>query len=46
MTWLGHAFAGEELWNTHSAMSATGYRDCIAEKLPDILEELGWTVLT
>jgi hypothetical protein len=46
MTWLGHAFAGEEFWNTHSAMSATGYRDCIAEKLPDILKELGWTVLT
>lgn len=45
MAWLGHAFAGEELWNVHSAMSATGYRNCIAEKLPNILKELGWTVL-
>ena len=45
MAWLGHAFAGEELWNTHSAMSATEYRDCIAGKLPEILEGLGWTVL-
>lgn len=45
MAWLGHAFAGEEIWNTHSAMSARDYRECISKKLPKILEELGWAVL-
>jgi integrase len=46
MAWLGHAFAGEEIWNIHSAMSPTEYRDCISSFLMPILEnDLKWKVM-
>jgi hypothetical protein len=46
MCWLGHSFAGEEIWNVHSAMSAMEYRDCIASFLIPILEDdLKWKVM-
>jgi hypothetical protein len=45
MAWLGHAFAGEELWNPHSAMSPRVYRESLAKYLLPILEDdLGWKV--
>lgn len=46
MAWLGHAFAGEEIWNVHSAMSAIEYRDCIESFLMPILEkDLKWKMM-
>ena len=46
LAWLGHAFAGEEIWNVHSAMSAMEYRACISKYLMPILEEdLKWRVM-
>jgi hypothetical protein len=45
MCWLGHSFAGEEIWNVHSAMSAIEYRNCIDQYLMPILEyDLKWKV--
>jgi len=45
MAWLGHAFAGEELWNPHSAMSPRVYRESLAKYLLPILEDdLEWKV--
>jgi hypothetical protein len=46
MAWLGHAFAGEEIWNPHSALSPREYVECISKPLTEILEkELEWGVL-
>lgn len=46
MAWLGHAFAGEELWDPFSTLSPSQYRTCIDRYLEPILKELGWEVLS
>jgi hypothetical protein len=45
MAWLGHAFAGEEIWGPYSSLGPSQYRACIDQYLPGILEKLGWEVL-
>lgn len=45
MAWLGHAFAGEELWGPYSTLGPSQYRACIDHYLSGILKELGWEVL-
>jgi len=42
MAWLGHAFAGEEIWNARSALSPLEYRASLDTYLIPILEDLGW----
>ena len=44
MAWLGHAFAGEEIWNPRSAISPVEYRNCLDQYLVPIIENLGWKV--